>query len=711
MSIGFTMDADGIVVLTIDMPGRSANVLNDEFWAAFADALDRLAREETLTGVILTSGKKLFVVGADIDAVFVGDDPRLYFDGAQTAKTAFRRLELLGKPVVAALNGTALGGGFELALACHHRIALDNPRTRFGFPEVGLGLLPGAGGVTRTVRMLGLQAALEVLAQGKQVDPQAALAAGLVDEVVADRPALLERARAWIAAHPAPEQPWDRQGFKIPGGGPDNPRIAQLLAIAPAVMRRETRGNYPAPHAIMAAAVEGAQVDFETACRIESRYFARLASGRVARNLITVNWTHLNEIKKGASRPQTVPRQRTQKVGILGAGLMGHGIAYVSAYAGLEVVLKDVSMEKAQAGKERIGAILARRVKRGRMDDAQMAAVLGRVQPTGDAGELNGCDLIIEAVFEDRALKAAVTAEAEAVMDPNGVFASNTSTLPITGLAGAAQRPVQFIGLHFFSPVDRMKLVEIIVGELTSDLTLARAFDFVLQINKIPIVVNDSRGFYTSRVFMTWVYEGLALLAEGYSAQSVEAAGMQAGMPLGPLALLDELSLGLVNHIRQQTRRDLAAEGRDALTHPGDAVIDRMVALGRLGRAGGAGFYAYPAEGEKRLWPELAEIFGSRSEDDIADQVEMVERLLFVQSLEAVRCLDENVIRSVADANVGSVYGWGFAPHQGGTLQYINSYGLPAFVARADELNERYGVRFAPPPALVRMAAAGETFA
>lgn len=540
MIFQYEKDTQGIVTLTIDMPGRSANVLNEAFWDAYAATLDRLEAELDLTGVVVTSAKKLFVAGADIDTTFGHNEPQKYFDGSQEAKAQFRRLERLGKPVVAALNGTALGGGFELALSCTYRIALDHPRTKFGFPEVGLGLLPGAGGLTKTVRLLGLEKALDYLAKGTQVDPQTALADGLVDELASDRDDMMTKAHTWILVNPNALQPWDQKGYRIPDGTLSHPKIAQMLAIAPAVMRKETKGNYPAPHAIMAAMVEGAQVDFETACRIESRYFAKLAAGQIAKNLMIANWFHLNEIRKGGSRPKEIPPQQTEKVGVLGAGLMGHGIAYVTAFGGMDVVLKDVSTPKSEEGKAKIAAIMQSRVKRGRMAQEQMEGILERIQPTGDAADLAGCDLVIEAVFENRDLKARVTAEAEAVMRQDGVFASNTSTLPITGLAETAKRPERFIGLHFFSPVHRMKLVEIIVGAETSQATLAKGFDYVLQINKLPIVVNDSRGFYTSRVFSTWTNEGLAILSEGQHPQTIERAGIQAGMPIGPLALLDE---------------------------------------------------------------------------------------------------------------------------------------------------------------------------
>jgi 3-hydroxyacyl-CoA dehydrogenase / enoyl-CoA hydratase / 3-hydroxybutyryl-CoA epimerase len=707
MAIHYNKDAQGIVTLTMDLPDRSANVINAEFVDALAGAIGKLEAETDLTGVIITSAKKLWLAGADIDSMFAETDPATQFQGSEHLKAVFRRLETLGKPVVAALTGTALGGGLELALACHHRIALNDDRIKFGFPEVGLGLLPGAGGVARTVRIIGLEASLEWLVQNKKYTPAQALEAGMI-HAVADTPEdLMAQARTWITENPAAQAPWDAvKRYRIPGGNPHSPKIAQMLAVAPAYMRQETKGNYPAPHAIMAAAVEGSLVDFATASRIESRYFARLASGQVSQNMINAFWFNLNEIKKGASRPDGVPPQTTEKVGVLGAGMMGHGIAYVSAYAGMTVVMTDASQESADAGKEKIAGILAKRVKRGRMTQAEMDAVMDRITATDNYDLLDGCDLIIEAVFEDRDLKAKVTGLAEAAMNPAGVFASNTSTLPITGLASASQRPEKFIGLHFFSPVEKMQLVEIILGEKTSDETLAKAFDYVLAINKVPIVVNDSRGFYTSRVFSTWVQEGAAMLNEGQHPQSIEMAGIQAGMPVGPLALLDEVSLKLVSHIDKQTRADLKAEGKPIVEHPAMPVINKMLELGRAGRAGGAGFYEY--NGGKHLWEELPDHFPLS--DEQMSQAEMIDRLMFIQSIETVRCMEEGVLTSVPDANLGSIFGWGYAPFHGGTLQFINAYGVKAFVERAQALASAYGERFDVPPMLKQMAEDDQTF-
>ena len=542
-----------------------------------------------------------------------------------------------------------------------------------------------------------------------RIRPQQAKDAGLVDELAADREDMLSRAKSWILANPQSAQPWDRKGYRIPGGEPHQPQVAQMLAIGPAMLRKRTYRNYPAPEAIMSAMVEGAAVDFDTASRIESRYFAQVATGQTAKNMLGAFWFQLNEINAGRSRPQGIEPIETVKVGVLGAGLMGHGIAYVTAWAGMDVVLKDITPEKAEAGKAQIDKIIRRRVARGRMTEEEREAILDRILATGSAHDLQGCDLIIEAVFEDRELKAQVTHEAEAQIGEDAVFGSNTSTLPITGLAERSARPENFIGIHFFSPVHQMRLVEIIVGEKTSDRTLAKAFDYVLKIRKTPIVVNDSRGFYTSRVFGTYINEGMALLAEGQHPRAIESAGLQAGMPVGPLAVTDEVSLGLVMHIREQTKKDLAAEGKEAPQHPAYEVMDVMVkGERRLGKARGAGFYEYPQDGKKHLWPGLQRLFAPA--EARLSQEEMIERMMFVQALETARCFEEGVVTSVPDANIGSILGWGFAPFKGGTIQYINDYGLGAFVERSSELAETCGERFAPPDILVKMAERGHGY-
>jgi len=712
--MGFTYEKDdkNIVTITIDMPGRTQNVINEEFGRGFEEALRRLGDEDELAGVIITSGKKDFIAGGDIDKLYAQTDPKEVFEGVEQMLAGQRWLETCGKPVVAAINGTALGGGLEIALTCHHRIAIDNHQARFGFPEVTLGILPGMGGIARLTRMIGLMGSFPYLTEGKQIGPEKAIEEGIIDQLASDREDLMAKARAWIEANPEASQPWDRKGYKMPGGDARHPKLAQLLAGAPVFLQKMTHDNFPAPLLIMSAAVKGSVVPIEVATRMASRNFAALVTGQVSKNMISAFWYQLNEVNGGASRPDGIDRSTTTKVGMLGAGMMGHGIAYVSAAVGIDVVLKDATMEKAEEGKARIEKILAKRVEKGKTSQEEAQAILDRIRPTADADDLEGCDLIIEAVFENRQLKADVTREAEARIADDAVFASNTSTLPITGLAEASARPENFIGLHFFSPVDRMRLVEIICGEKTSDETLAKAFDYVLQIRKVPIVVNDSRGFYTSRVFGTYPSEGTALLFEGNNPVTIERAGRKAGMPVGPLALTDEVGLTLSKHIRDQTIRDLESEGvqiDQRFLPPHSKVLDIMVSEhGRGGKYEGAGFYEYPKQGKKYLWPGLKELFPLEGEPVPFD--EMIDRMMFVQSLETVRCMEEEVLRSVADANIGSIFGWGYAPFQGGTLQFINAYGLPEFVDRSRELAARYGERFQPPQMLIDMAEKGETF-
>ena len=708
MAFKYSKDENNIVTLTMDLEGRSANVINMAFGQSFRETLAKLQAETDLRGVILTSAKETFLAGADIDEMFAVNDAKVFFDRAQELKAGLRWLETQGKPVVAAINGTALGAGFELALACHRRIVIDKPKVELGLPEVTLGLLPGGGGVTRMVRLIGLQPAFLYLTEGKKVSPKEALSDGLIHELATDKEDLIKKATDWILANKSAKAPWDVDGFKIPGGSPLTPKVASMLPVAPAMLAKKTHNNYPAPLAIMAAAVEGAMVDIDTASRIESRYFAHLATGNVAKNMINVFWKQLNALNAGKSRPAIKEKFSFKKVGILGAGMMGSGIAYSCAMSGLDVVLKDVDQAAADKGKSYSADLLKKRVSKGKATKEKADEILGRIKASADAADLAGCDLIIEAVTENRKIKAIVTAEAEAQMQATGVFASNTSTLPITGLAEKSSRPKQFIGLHFFSPADRMPLVEIIVGKETSDETLARAFDFVKQIKKTPIVVNDSRGFYTSRVFATYVLEGIAMLGEGNNPRAVEAAGLQAGMPVGPLALTDEVSLNLMVHIRNQTIEDLKVEGKTVADHPAYGVADKMVdTYKRPGKAAGGGFYEYPKEGKKFLWPGLAEAFPHTTD---LDQKTMIERMMFIQCIETVRCMEEGVLTSVADGNIGSIFGWGFAPFKGGTLQYINDYGFKKFIARAKELQAGYGDRFAVPALLEQMEKEGKEF-
>jgi len=711
-AIHYEKGQDQIVVLTIDMPGQTANTMNAVYRDAMADIVARLSAEQaTITGVIITSAKKTFFAGGDLNELIKVDKARAqcFYEMVLGLKAQLRALETLGKPVVAAINGAALGGGWEICLACHHRIALDSKSVQIGLPEVTLGLLPGGGGVVRMVRMLGLEKALPYLLEGKKVNPQQALQAGLIDEIASDRDDMLVKAKAWIVANPAPKQRWDVAGYQIPGGTPSHPKVAQMLAIAPSILRARTQGCFPAPEKILCAAVEGAQVDFDTAQIIETRYFTELTTGQVAKNMIGTFWFQLNEINAGGSRPKGIPVRQTKKLGVLGAGMMGAGIAYVSASAGIEVVLKDVNLAAAEKGKSHGAMLLDKKVASGRMSAEQRDVILSRITPSERDADLHGCDLIIEAVFEDRELKGKVTAAAERVALPDAVIASNTSTLPISGLAQAIEQQDRFIGLHFFSPVDKMQLVEIIKGANTSDETLARGFDFVLQIKKTPIVVNDSRGFFTSRVFGTFTNEGIAMLGEGVSAAMIETEARKAGMPVGPLAVSDEVSLSLMSHIRQQARKDLEAEGKPVPEHPSFAVIDLLVnEYKRPGKAAGGGFYDYPQGAPKHLWPELKSRF-EKADGQIAAR-DVRDRLLFIQAIETVRCLEEGVLLSTADANIGSIFGIGFAGWSGGALQFINQYGLKDFVARAQYLTEQYGERFEPPALLLDKAASEQLF-
>lgn len=706
--VRYERDADQIGHLILDRPEASANLMDNHFATSMAEAVSAFCEDSEAVGAVVRSTKKTFFAGGDLKALSQVTDEQAesFFQFVEQIKSALRQLETQGKPVVACLNGAALGGGWEVALACHHRVAVKNG-VQLGLPEVTLGLLPGGGGVVRMTRLLGLQGAQPYLLEGKLFKPEQGQKLGLVHAIVDSQEDLLPAAKAFILANPEVQQPYDVKGYKVPGGKPNSPAVAQVLPIAPAVLKQKTKGVLPAPRAILATAVESLQTDFDTACRIETRYFVDLCRGQVAKNMINTFWFQMNQIKAGASRPKGVEPQRCQKLGILGAGMMGAGIAYAAASKGIPVVLKDVSLEAAEKGKSYSTQLLDKRVQRGRLSEDKMAATLALIQPTDAVADLADCDLVIEAVFEARALKAEVTQETEAVIADSAVFASNTSTLPITGLAEASARPQQFIGLHFFSPVDKMPLVEIIVGEKTDDATLARAYDFVQQIGKTPIVVNDSRGFFTSRVFGTFVNEGIAMLAEGVAPASIENAAWLCGFPVGPLAVSDEVSLELLAKVRKQTIADMNAAGQDYIGHPAEQVVDQMLELNRAGKAAGAGFYDYPEGGKKHLWPALAGKFAEPNSDAPLEDIK--DRLMYVQAIETIKCLDEKVLTSVRDGNIGSIMGIGFPVWTGGALQFINQTGLEAFVTRAETLAERYGERFQPPASLVALARDGLT--
>ena len=735
-SIRYEINPDAVIVLTLDAPRSPVNLMSESFRHDLHEAVKRVQADlkdrPELLGVIINSAKSSFFAGADLKAMLtIGPSQAAsFFEQVQSLKADLRTLEKLGKPVVALIQGSALGGGLELALACHHRIAVNKAGLEIGFPEASLGLLPGAGGLVKTVRLKGLQAAVQVISESKRLSVQEALDMGWITQVVASEDALMPAALAALRSG-ACRQVWDDPNHRIPGGGPSQASIASMLSVAPAMLVEKTRGNFPAQEAILAVAVEGAQVDFETALRIESRWLTRLATGQVAKNMIQSFFFHLNEIKADRSRPQGEAARMTMKLGILGAGMMGSGIAWAAASRGMSVVLKDVSREKAEQGKAYSARLLAKRVESGRMSPDKAQSVLQRIQATDAMQDLSACDMVIEAVYEDQALKAKLIREALDVLGEATVFASNTSTIPITELAKASARPEQFIGVHFFSPVEKMPLIEIIRGKKTNDATLAKAYDFVKQIGKTPIVVNDARGFYTSRVFSTYVNEGMALLGEGVSAARIENIAMQFGMPVGPLAVLDEVSLKLADDVLHQELDALAHAHQHGHGHDHDHdhqhdhghqhkhhhphkvkskrmaesavyVLEKMAhGFKRLGRAAGAGFYEYPEGEPKRLWEGLSVFMrGAKpvSDEDIRD------RLSMIQSIETLRCLQEQVLEHDHDANIGSIMGWGFPAYTGGTLQFIHHFGPQAFLDRSLELQSRYGERFSPPALLHQLA-------
>ncbi|MEN0135398.1 MAG: 3-hydroxyacyl-CoA dehydrogenase NAD-binding domain-containing protein [Rhodococcus sp. (in: high G+C Gram-positive bacteria)] len=718
--IRWERDDDGIVVLTIDDPAQRVNTMNAGFVDALEAALDRIETErDTVTGVVVTSGKDTFFAGGDLNDLRDASKDRIDEFAAFVDRNSalLRRLETIGRPVVAAVNGSALGGGLELALATHHRVALDGPRNYVGLPEVTLGLLPGAGGAVRTVRMLGVERALsELLLQGQRRTVRSARELGIVDELVESRSELLAVSKKWILTHPEAVQPWDVKGYRLPGGTPGD-RSEQLhsrLPAIPALLRKQSKGaNYPAPQNIVAAAVESAQVDVDNALRIEARYFLDLATGQVAKNMIQAFFFDMQSVNGARGRSADRTTWRAQKVVVLGAGMMGAGIAYECARAGIDVVLKDVTLEAAERGKGYSHKLVDKQVAAGRTSKDEGDALLARITPTDRPETADGADLVIEAVFEDPAVKAQVLAEIEPYLADGALIGSNTSTLPITGLAENVARPEDFIGLHFFSPVDKMPLLEIIKGEKTSADTLSRALDLAKQIAKTPIVVNDSRGFFTSRVIGTFINEALALLGEGVPATTIEQASSQAGYPAPVLQLTDELNLELLRRVRDASRQAAEDAGQAWIGHPAEAVLDRMLSeFGRAGRLAGAGFYEYDENRKRtRLWTGLTDAFGGANTDIPFDDV--AERLLFAEVIETVKCLDEGVLEAVADANVGSILGIGFPGWTGGVLQFVDGYegGVAGFVARARYLAETYSDRFTPPESLLQLAESGTTLA
>ena len=710
----YEKDADGIVTVTMDMTGP-VNAMNEEYRTAMAETVDRLEQEQGLTGVVFASAKKTFFAGGDLNELLAakkGDESQ-FMEMLENTKSVLRRLEKLPVPVAAAINGAALGGGFELCLCCNYRVAWDNRSVQLGLPEVTLGLLPGGGGVVRMVNMLGLQKALPYLVEGRKVAPAKALAEGMIHATEKTPEELVPAAKAWILENrdneEAAVQPWDRKGHRIPGGGANDPRNAQFLMGAPAMLRQQTRGLLPAPERILDCAIEAARLDLDTALTVESRGLAYLVTTPQAKNMISTFFFGMNRVNGGASRPQGVDKYTTRKVGILGAGMMGQGIAYASAMAGIEVVLKDISQEAADKGKAYTDKLLSKRVERGRMSEDQKADVLGMILPTADDKALQGCDLIIEAVFENIELKHQITRDLEGYLAEGGVWGSNTSTLPITQLAEASANPEKFIGIHFFSPVDKMPLVEIIMGEKTSDETLARAFDYTQQIRKTPIVVNDSLGFFTSRTFGTYLDEGVRLLKAGAHPVQIDNLGKAIGMPVGPLAVHDEVSLELTRKVAE-TQMAMGVAGKwGEQDDMADVVSNLIGEYGRGGRHHGGGFYEYFEDGSKAIWPKLYELY--YREDVAIPEQDMKDRMLFRQVIESLKCLETGVLRSVDDGNIGSIMGIGAPVWTGGFIQFVNTYGPQRFVDRCNELAEQYGERFRPPQIALEKAASGELFA
>ena len=712
----YQKDADGVVTITMDMTGP-VNAMNTEFMTAMAETVDKLEAESPLKGVIFASAKKTFFAGGDLNMLIAakpGEEAQ-FFEGVEHTKSLLRRLEKLPVPVVAAINGAALGGGYELALACNRRIVWDDKSVELGLPEVGLGLLPGGGGVVRLTNLLGLQTALPYLMEGKKVRGAKAVEKGFAHEAVSTLEELLPRAKAWIlneADDNAHVQPWDQKGYKIPGGNITRPSVAQVAVVAPHMLIQKTRGNMPAPKRILETAVEAVTIGFDAALRVESRKFASLVTTPQAKNMISAFFFQLNQVNGGASRPDGPAKSKVQKLGVVGAGMMGQGIANVAAMAGIPVVLKDVSKEGAEKGKAYTAMLMDKAIKRGRADEAKKTAVLSLITPTDQDADLEGCDMIIEAVFEDMNLKDKIVKSTEARLAPDGVWGSNTSTLPITRLSEASSRPEKFIGIHFFSPVDKMPLVEIICGDRTDDETLAKAFDFVQQIKKTPIVVNDKVGFFTSRTFGAQLQEAAQLVSEGVDPIRVDNLGKAIGMPVGPLTVNDEVSLRLgVEVIETQLSSGLLKE--ESQTRPEGFALqqDLVKTHNRGGRYHGDGGYFDYKDGEKSLWPKLRDLYFKEEVDTAISDDDIKDRLMFSSVNEALACLEEGVLRTVADGNIGSIFGIGAPPWTGGYIQYVNTYGLKDYIDRGEALAQRYGARFRAPGIVRDKLEAGEVFA
>ena len=711
MSSTVTMDVDhdGIAVLTIDVKDKPMNVITADFDQDLGQCLESVISDEKIVGAVITSAKNDFMAGADLKSMLPAlrglSDKSDVVEKVIASNQTMRKMETCGKPFVAAINGTALGGGLELTLACHYRIAVDRPDAVLGLPEVMVGLLPGGGGTQRLPRLIGVQAALELMTQGKHLKPLQAKGLGIVNEL-ASKEELINKAKAWIKDKGDAVQPWDKKGFKVPGGLDANKvGTIQTFSVVNALVAKNTNHNYPAPISIVSCVYEGCQIPIDSGLRIEAKYFVELLTGTVAGNMIRSLFINKQSADKLRARPEGVEKSKVTTLGMLGAGMMGSGIALVSARAGMNVVLLDSTEEQAAKGKEYTEKFLEKRVARKKMSSDDAAAMLDRIKVTTDYNDLESCELIIEAVFEDREIKAGVTQATEAVIAESAIFASNTSTLPISGLAEASKRPKSFIGLHFFSPVERMPLVEVILGKETSDEALARALDYVQQIKKTPIVVNDSRGFFTSRVFSMACNEANTMLTEGVSPALIENAARHAGYPVGPLAVQDETSIELGYKIHLQTMEDMGDAYKPA---SGWEVSAKLVELERLGKKYGKGFYDYPEGAKKRLWPGLADLFPVS--DQQPDVEEVKSRLMTIQALDAYRCLEEHVLMSPDDGDIGSILGWGFPPWSGGVFSYIDTVGIEKFVERCDDYSQRLGERFTVPDSLREKANNKESF-
>ncbi|NRB53117.1 MAG: enoyl-CoA hydratase/isomerase family protein [Saprospiraceae bacterium] len=701
----FVVGEDGIGIFTINQVNNPTNLFSSAFINAYLEVAQKAIADDNIAGVIVTSGRSMFMPGADLRELNkMGGDPGGQLQGMLEMHTTFREIETSGKPFVAAINGTAMGGGLELCLACHHRIVLNNIKIKLGFPESKVGLLPGGGGTVKAPYLLGIQNALMYLLQGLEVRPPKALKDGLIDELAENQEELIAKAKDWIKNNPKPVQPWDNKKHRIPGGNIWTPNGMQVMMGAAGNLTKMTHGNYPAQRYILKVVHDGLQVPIDRALEIEARYFTKLVDSKEAKNMIRTGFMGIQAAKKGKARPKDEPKYEIKKLGILGAGMMGAGIAYVSAKAGMEVVLKDVTLEGAEKGKAYSTKLLDKAIKRGRSTEEKKQALLSRITPTDDPKAMEGCDLVIEAVFEDPNLKDKVTKETEAVLAEDKVYASNTSTIPITLLAQSSQRPEQFIGIHFFSPVDKMPLVEIIVGEKTEAKAIAAAVDYTVAIGKVPIVVNDSRGFYTSRCFGTFASEGIFMLEEGVPAAMVENVAKAKGMPVGPLAVTDEVTLTLGMHVYESDPSPNKAPYQTRMYEIQKNLVNNHE---RKGKKWGKGFYDYPEGGKKKLWPGLKELYNSNV--DTLDKETVGKRILHRQALEAYRCLEEGVLRSTTDGDIGSVLGWGFPIYTGGALSYIDFVGMDQFIQDCDAFAEAFGPRWAVPDSLRAMAAAGSS--